>query len=126
MNNENSNEQVILARERTALAQERNRFANERTYLAWLRTGLACVGGGVAVIRLLTFETPSHVFISEFIGSVLVILGILIFTVSFWNYYKYYEKNNILKSVRGSLGLNALITTVLIIVSLLLLAIAFH
>lgn len=126
MNDNHPNEQVILARERTALAQERNRFANERTYLAWLRTGLACVGGGVAVIRLLTFETLSHVFISEFIGSVLVILGILIFTVSFWNYYKYYEKNNILKSVTGSLGLNALITSVLIIVSLLLLAIAFH
>jgi len=126
MNESHPNEQVILARERTALAQERNRFANERTYLAWLRTGLACVGGGVAVIRLLTFETLSHVFISEFIGSVLVILGILIFTVSFWNYYKYYEKNNIPESVKGSLGLNALITSVLIIVSLLLLAIAFH
>ncbi len=85
-------ESTRLAQERTALAAERNWFANQRTFLSWMRTGLASVGGGVAAIRLLVFQNPSHRLISQYIGASLIVTGIFIFMMSFWDYYEGYAK----------------------------------
>ncbi len=117
-------QQIALALERTQLAGERNRLANERTFLAWVRTGLASVGGGVAVIRLLTFENTQHQFLAQIIGSVLVLLGITIFFLSFLDYIRTNKKLEV-KNGKASLFSVTLISIVLILASLILLFITF-
>lgn len=119
-------ERVLLARERTALANERNRLANERTYLAWIRTGLASVGGGLAVMRFLIFNNPTHQLAAQIAGSILVILGILIFFLSFFDFRKSYQKLQLKEGFTGGVGTISLISFVLILVSFVLLLIAFR
>lgn len=77
---------VLLAKERTDLALGRNRLANERTFLAWIRTGLACVGGGVAIVRLISFHTETHQTLAHIIGQILIFTGIALFIFSVFNY----------------------------------------
>lgn len=122
---DNVDERTILARERTALANERNKLANERTFLAWIRTGLAAVGGGLAIIRFLTFQNSSHQILSEITGSILVILGIAIFGLSFFDYRSSYKKLKVEKCYAGSIWATTIISVVLIVVSIILLFIAF-
>ncbi len=119
----NGDETTLLARERTLLANERNRLANERTFLAWLRTGLASVGGGLAVIRLLTFQNITDQAASQIVGCVLVILGVSMFTLAFFDYKKNYQKLTILSKNAITLWTVGIISVVLIIISLILLVI---
>ena len=114
---EDVDERTLLARERTALANERNRLANERTFLAWIRTGLASVGGGLAVIRFLEFRNINHQILSQITGSMLVILGIAIFGLSFFDYRKSFKKLKIEKKNEVSLWTTTIISLVLIIIS---------
>ncbi len=120
---EGANEQLLLARERTFLAQERNRSALERTFLAWLRTGLACVGGGIAVIRLLTFEQPIHILYSHIIGSTLVLVGILVFFLSYLDYRTSYKNFSSRNNFAGSLVIISILTFILVVISIGLLII---
>lgn len=117
-------ERVLLARERTDLAIERNRLANERTFLAWTRTGLAAVGGGIAVIRFLTFQTGAHRITAHFIGCVLVLLGIGLFSLSFFDYKSSYNKLK-LQDGAGSLWSMGTVSVLLIVISIILLFIVF-
>lgn len=122
---DNVDERTLLARERTVLANERNRLANERTYLAWIRTGLASVGGGLAIIRFLAFKNINHEILSQITGSILVILGIAIFALSFFDYRKSFKKLKIEKYHAVSLWTTTIISFTLIIISFILLFIAF-
>jgi putative membrane protein len=72
---------------RTDLAKERNRLAAERTFSAWLRTGLAGVGGGVAIMKFLSFTHETHEILAHIIGQMLVLWGILIFIFALTGYY---------------------------------------
>lgn len=116
-------EQVILARQRTSLSRERSQLSNERTFLSWIRTGLASVGGGVALVRLLTFQTPLHEGVAYIVGVTLVILGIAIFLLSLYDYSKSTNKLNVQNGYAGSKYFVSLIVFVLIAVSLALLVI---
>lgn len=105
---------------RTDLAKERSRLANVRTLLAWTRTGLAFVGGGIAVMRLLIFEKPEHLVVSKLSGSMLIILGIIIFITSQIDYQKNYNRFFIDTELARSNFPITLMTIVLVITSLLL------
>ncbi|MGZ3633017.1 MAG: YidH family protein [Parachlamydiaceae bacterium] len=120
------NETVQLARERTDLARERNRLANERTFLAWIRTGLASVGGGLATIRFLNFQHLSHEIVSQIVGSVLVILGITIFLLSYLDYKKRFNRLELQSGYTNSIHTIGAISLVLIAISCALLIIAFN
>jgi putative membrane protein len=123
---EDTDERIILAKERTRLAGERNKLANERTYLAWTRTGLASVGGGFAIIRFLSFVNYSHQVLAEAIGCVLVALGIAIFILSYLDYRDSYVKLKVQINYAGSLWAIGTMTTILILLSLAMLLIAFR
>ncbi|CCB86886.1 putative uncharacterized protein [Parachlamydia acanthamoebae UV-7] len=114
-------ERVVLAQERTGLAKERNRLANQRTFLSWIRTGLAGVGGGVAVVRLLTFANPVHEFAARIVGMILIFWGILIFILSFINY----KRSSIRLKVDYREGISpqvfAVLSITLVVLSLVLL-----
>ena len=116
-------ERILLAHQRTVLANERNKLANERTFLAWTRTGLAIVGGGVAIIRLLTFENPNHQKVAQLIGAVLIVLGIIMFFLSFIDYSNSYKKLKVKDAYAGSIWSIALIAFILTIISIMLLVI---
>lgn len=92
INTELAETRTSLAQERTDLAKDRNRLASERTYLAWLRTGLASVGGGIAVMRFLTFRTVEHQLTAQLMGVLLVLVGICMFILSSVDYLKCFSR----------------------------------
>lgn len=120
-----SEDQVTMAHERTVLAGERTVLANERTFSAWIRTGLANVGGGVAIIRLLIFHNPTHLFLAQVIGCVLILLGIAIFLMAYLDYKKGHEKLQMHSGYAGSMWAVTGIVTVLVFISVTLLLISF-
>lgn len=123
VNHHAKDEQVYLARQRTTLSRERSQLSNERTFLSWIRTGLASVGGGVALVRLLTFQTPIHEGVAYVVGVALVILGIAIFILSLFDYSKSSAKLNVQNGFAGSRYFVTIIVFVLIAVSIALLGI---
>lgn len=76
-------------------------FAAERTLLAWIRTGLALMGFGfvvarfglflreVATIRGLSLPSPRGPHFSLWIGTAMVILGVLVNVVSAWQHARF-------------------------------------
>lgn len=126
MQEESPDRRVEWAEQRTSLANERNQLAFERTFLAWSRTGLAIVGAGIAIAKLLTFTSSSHQFIAQVTGSALVVLGLVIFLLSFLDYRRTHLRLRISPGYAGSLISVGLITAVLCIVSVVLLVIGLH
>ncbi|HCR42255.1 TPA: hypothetical protein DIV45_02765 [Patescibacteria group bacterium] len=70
--------------ERTELAVERTLLANERTFSAWIRTGLTVVLGGLGITNLL--RPLSYPVLRLIIGIILIVSGVFIFLVAFWQY----------------------------------------
>lgn len=68
------------------LARIRTLLAVERTFAAWIRTGLAGIGGGLAIVKLVTFRTLTHQIFSRIIGILLVVWGITIIVWGLINY----------------------------------------
>src|SRR5690349_13745833 len=59
-------------------------FANERTFLAWERTALGLITAGLAITQLLpSFDFPGG---RRLIGLPLIGLGIVIASVSYWEW----------------------------------------
>lgn len=118
--------QTISSDERTRLAHERNLLANDRTFLAWIRTGLAGVGGGVVIIRYLTFHNPTHQMLAELVGLIFVLWSVAIFILALIGYRRSH-KNLQLKSTAfiGSAYIIDLLVLTLVIISIILLAITF-
>lgn len=81
-----------LESERNLLAQERTRLASERTFLSWLRTGLTGIGIGIAIARLVIFQTPFHQKIAHWIGQFLILWGIGIFLFALISYRRSVKK----------------------------------
>lgn len=119
-------ERVLMAQERTSLASERTRLANERTFSAWIRTGLASAGGGIAIIRLLSFENYTHQIAAQWIGTVLVLIGIAIFFLSVMDYWSSYKRLKSQKRYVGSIIAVTAMAFILIIALIILLVITVH
>lgn len=117
-------DQLQLAKERTSLADERTRSANERTFSAWVRTGLACVGGGAAIVRLLNFVEPTHKILATFTGILLMVLGMVIFILSFIDYKQGTKKTLSQSGFAGSVASTTFIFLMLILISSLMMFIA--
>nr|WP_249274283.1 DUF202 domain-containing protein [Parachlamydia sp. AcF125] len=110
-----------MAQERTSLAMEQTRLANQRTFLSWIRTGLAGVGGGIGVVRLLTFENPLHAHTARIVGIILILWGILIFILSLIEYKQNTSKLNL--SYQGGISIQTfcILTFTLAVLSVALL-----
>lgn len=116
---------VNSASQRIAASAELNRLSNVRTYLAWIRTGLASVGGGIAVIKWLTFDHPSNQVLSKVMGGLLVILGIAIFLMSMMQYRQSHREFGIKDVLAGGLVSITMMSLVLSIISFVLLILVF-
>lgn len=79
-------EQDYIEDKQILLAMERTRMSNERTFLSWVRTAIACIGGGVAIIRLINFNTETHKFVAQVSGDSLIFIGILFLIFSLINF----------------------------------------
>lgn len=114
-----SDDQLMLAKERTFLAIERNRLAALRTFNAWIRTGLAGVGGGIAVIKFIPFSHETHRIAADIIGEFLILWGIGIFFYSLYEYFKNCKESGATPTYWPMI----LITLSLVVVSFILLTI---
>lgn len=119
-------EKLLLAREQTLLAQERSHLADLRTFQSWIRTGLAVVGGGLALMRLLAFEAVSHRFAAQASGETLVFVGIIVFIFSYIDYHNSCKRRDIRYGYTGSTIFCFLLSTILVLISLVLMWIAFR
>ena len=119
-------EKLLLAREQTLLAQERSYLADLRTFQSWIRTGLAVVGGGLALMRLLAFEAVSHRFAAQASGEAHVFLGIIIFIFSYIDYHNSCIRRYVQYGYTGSPTFCCLLSTILVLISLILMWIAFR
>jgi len=104
------------------LAEEQMRMASERTYLAWIRTGLTSVGLGVAAAKFLVFRNVLNQTTGRWAGVLLIIWGLSIFVFALLSYKKNYSKLRIFKVNKHALVPLVLITTALVIITLILLA----
>lgn len=118
--------QTMLAKKRTLMSTERSRLSLERTFLSWIRTGLAGVGGGIAIMRLLTFQHETHWMIAQFVGITLVFWGMSLFVLSYLDY----RRSTVLltgeQRFAGSIWTTSILVGTLIVLSILLLLIIFN
>lgn len=106
---------------RDELASERTLLAAERTFSAWIRTGLAGVGGGLAVPRVLIFNSYEHLIVARVIGVLLVIWGASIFIYAINDYRRTSMRLKQDGLPKNSLHALLLMTAVLLIVAALVL-----
>lgn len=115
---------ITYAATRTDLAKERNVLALDRTFLAWIKTGLAGLGGGIAIIRFLTFNNATHQFLAQLVGVVLVLWSIAIFVLSIISYRRYHQNLKVIEGAAGSTWTVTLLILTLIVLSIVLIAIS--
>lgn len=119
-----ASQRTKLANKRNILALKRNLQAAERTYSAWVRTGFSIVSAGVAFAGWLR-ETDA-VMVSNVVGSLLVLVGILSFIYAWYGYYDTYRWLNRIATdeqgegipVAGELATISIITLMLLIISI--------
>ena len=86
-----------------AIAADPNvRLAAERTMLAWIRTGLAMMGFGFVVARFGIFlrevaaaevhAPPTTVGYSQWIGTALIVLGVLVNVLAAAGHYRFLSR----------------------------------
>lgn len=103
------------------LSEERTLLASERTFSAWLRTALAAMGGGIAILRLITFKSDLHRIIAHIIGETLILWGCLIIVLSSMDYKKIRDTLTVAKSYKSSqIGFLIVVLPLLIISALLI------
>lgn len=104
---------------REELASERTLLAAERTFSAWIRTGLAALGGGLAVARVLVFNSQVHQMLAHVIGMLLVIWGAGVFIYAIIRYHRACARLSQEGLSRNSLGVMILMTVMLLIIAAL-------
>lgn len=77
-----------LAELRTEYARERNQLATERTFSSWIRTGLTGVGGGLALIKFISFKTPLKVTLGHLTGGILLFWGLLVIVFALRSFHR--------------------------------------
>lgn len=102
------------------LAEERTLLAAERTFSAWVRTALAAMGGGLAILRLISFKSEFHRIIAHVIGQTLIIWGCILIVFASLDYKKIQNKLVIAKNYKSSQLGYLIIVLPLVIMSILL------
>lgn len=101
----------------------RVRLAAERTLLAWIRTGLAMMGFGFIVARfgmllrelaLVSGETVPHQRLSVWVGSALIVLGVVV------NLLSAIQHARIMRRIKAGQELEAQSGSLAIVVAVLL------
>lgn len=115
-----TSEPALKKDEQISLAIERTRMAGERTFLSWLRTGLTAVGGGIAIIKLISFHTEFHRWMAQMVGHLLIAWGIVTFIFSLVSYRKSCIKLEESQEYKHSLTGIILIVSVLVLLTLML------
>ncbi|MBD3286475.1 DUF202 domain-containing protein [candidate division WOR-3 bacterium] len=72
-----SNERILLAR-------QRNLLAAERTFSAWIRTGIAALAAGLGIAELLSKTGP----LTGWLGLIFTAAGAGVFLLALWSYYR--------------------------------------
>jgi putative membrane protein len=106
---------------RDELASERTLLAAQRTFSAWIRTGLAGLGGGLAVPRVLIFNSYVHLIVAHVIGALLVIWGASMFIYAIIDYRRTCMRLMPEGPSKNSLRAMLLMTVVLLIIAALVL-----
>jgi putative membrane protein len=101
-------------------ADHRTVLANERTYAAWVRTGLTALAAGIAFERFIPGTIPG--WSVRVIAIILIVFSAACFWLALWRYRHLGIRFPRMKAVIISLPLIAMLTSLLIIVSLLALA----
>ncbi len=105
----------------TVLAEERTLLAAERTFSAWLRTALAAMGGGLAILRLISFKSELHRIIAHIIGETLIFWGCVLIVLSSLDYKKTSDKIVIAKNYKSSqIGFLIIVVPLLLMSALLI------
>jgi putative membrane protein len=109
--------------------KSREQLANERTLLAWVRTGLALMGFGFVIakftlfLKQLSFMMKIESFTtnpySDFIGILMLALGILVVILAFIQ-YKRHERQLLLQTFYTSSSLSLAITLAIVLVGVVL------
>lgn len=103
------------------LSEERTLLASERTFSAWLRTALAAMGGGIAILRLITFKSDLHRIIAHIIGETLIFWGFMVIALASIDYKKMRHTLKRAKNYKSSpLGFTVMVLPLLIISALLI------
>jgi len=103
------------------LAEERTLLAAERTFSAWLRTALAAMGGGLAILRFISFKSEFHKTIANIIGETLLVWGCALIILSSIDYKKTRNTLIIAKNYKSSqLGFLIIVVPLLLISALLI------
>lgn len=100
---------------RTELAKEQTIMAGERTFLSWLRTGLAIVGGGILVIRFIILDDSFEHMLLVIAGKILILWGILIFSLSFLNFRRQCKEKNVKLSLSANILISSLVLSLIFI-----------
>ncbi|NLA49432.1 MAG: DUF202 domain-containing protein [Bacteroidales bacterium] len=81
-------------KEDNQIGRSREHQANERTFLAWIRTSIALMGFGFVIVKFVLFlkqlsillETEESTGYSAVAGVIMVIVGVLIALLSYFQY----------------------------------------
>ena len=98
--------------------------------MAWIRTGLAGVGGGIVIIRYLTFHNATHQMLAELAGLIFVLWSIAIFVLALAGYRRSHKNlktkdRSTDSAFIGSTYIVTLLVLTLVVISIILLAITF-
>ena len=105
----------------TLLAEERTLLVAESTYSAWIRTALTAMGGGLAILRLISFKTKTHEIVAHIIGETLILWGCLVIVLASIDYKKMRNKLVLAKNYKSSeLGFLTIVVPLLLISALLI------
>ncbi len=103
------------------LAEERTLLAAERTFSAWLRTALAAMGGGLAILRLISFKSELHRTIGHILGETLILWGCAIILFSALDFKDTRNKLRFAKNYKSSTtGFLVIVVPLLVMAALLI------
>lgn len=114
-----------LADKRTTLARDRTFYAVERTLAAWIRTGFSIAGAGVTLATALRNTTTRGLSLA--MGSMMIIIGILIFIYALYEYFVSYrfiqevysDPQDKIQNYRINIIAATILTVALIIISIM-------
>ncbi|MGE0089495.1 MAG: YidH family protein [Bacteroidales bacterium] len=113
----------MIEKQKNNFDNSREHLANERTFLAWIRTSIALIGLGFVIVRfsiflkelniILNTETKFSSGYSSLVGVSMVILGVLISGIAFFQFKRYESQLN--KNMYFSSSILSIFITIIIL-----------